>query len=113
MATTTTIFLKSESPLRPHSPITQHTPQSLAEAEAEAEAEVEIFRRQVYAVRGLAYPGPKLAYARVSTLLPAHKRPTPSKGSLIPSTKRSKNLGAGQGVCVGAGMFPSSHDYIF
>lgn len=105
---TTTIFLKSESPLsslRPHPPIMQHTPQSLAEAEAEAEAEVEMFRRQAYAIRGLVYPGPRPAHIRGNTLLPAHKRPSLTKACSMPNTKRSKGLGAGQ-VCTGTCMFP-------
>lgn len=82
----------------------QHTPQSLAEAEAEAEAEVEMFRRQAYAIRGLVYPGPKPAYIRGNTLLPVHKRPSLTKAHSMPSTKRSKGLGAGQASTC---MFPS------
>lgn len=108
MTTTTTIFLKSEtplSPLHPHPPIMQHTAQSLVEAEAEAEAEVEMFRRQAYAIRGLVYPGPRPVYTRGSTLLPAHKRPSLTKSCSLPSTKRPKGMGAGQ-VCASTCMFP-------
>lgn len=83
----------------------QHTPQSLAEAEAEAEAEVEMFRRQAYAIRGLVYPGPRPAHVRGNALLPAHKRPSLAKACSMPSTKRSKGLGAGQ-VCTSTCMSP-------
>lgn len=83
----------------------QHTPQSLAEAEAEAEAETEVFRRQAYAIRGLVYPGPKSQYSRGNTLLQVHKRPSISKASSLPSTKRSKSLGAGQSMRVAASTF--------